>query len=106
IIFIQRLSTKKMFFLVTGIVLLLFTAINVVLSLINNPVILSKIQYYQSDVSPFGPAISHVIVASAASIFLYFNKEYFEQRSKRTKNIIYMLERINIVSLIYIPLYF
>lgn len=106
IVFIDRVTTKKLYLITIGIVGVIFILINFILSFISNPTILSKIQYYQQDVNPIGPAVAHFIVALAISFFLFFNKHHANTKSSRERQMLYMLERINIVSLIYIPLYF
>ncbi|WP_185218495.1 EpsG family protein [Sphingobacterium mizutaii] len=106
LVLFEKISNKKLIFIVSGIILLFFTSINIFLSFINDATILSKIQYYQSDINPFGPALSHLLVVIAPSLFIWLNKEHTNYIIKEDYLKLSMLQRINIVSLIYIPLYF
>lgn len=104
LVYFEKLNTKRLLFLILALVILLFSSVGVFLSIFSDVSITSKIQHYQSDVNPIGPALSHLIIALIPTLFTHLNQKL--DFDFRQKYLIYMFQRINIISLIYIPLYF
>lgn len=102
----EKLSIKKLFIIVLGIVLALSTSMTLFLSLIDNEFISGKIKYYATGDNPIGPAVSHFIIVAVLLLFIYFTKKQQLKLSAENNRIIVLFQKINIITLIYIPLYF
>ncbi|MEJ5104618.1 EpsG family protein [Chryseobacterium sp. MYb328] len=102
----NKLSIKKLSILVMGIVLVLSTSMTLFISLINSEFLAGKIKYYATGDSPIGPAMSHGIIVLALLLFIHFTKKQQLLLSPEKNRVITLFQKINIITLIYIPLYF
>ncbi|OCA69884.1 hypothetical protein BBH99_03595 [Chryseobacterium contaminans] len=102
----KKLSVKTLFFIILGIVLVLATSMTLFISLIDSELLAGKIKYYATGDSPIGPAVSHVIIVFALLLFIHFTQKQQTQLSLENNRIITLFQKINIITLIYIPLYF
>ncbi|KAF5039731.1 EpsG family protein [anaerobic digester metagenome] len=106
LIYIPNLKLKKLFYLIITIVIFLFTSFTFLISYIDNDILTYKIDYYFGQTNPIGPAITHLLIVVLLLLFLFQSKNYYNCLSEKTKNNIEILQKMNVISLIYIPLYF
>ncbi|OOG64241.1 hypothetical protein B0E44_16305 [Flavobacterium sp. A45] len=104
--YIKRLDTRKILFIVGGGIIFLVSSYTILLSFIDNELILGKIDYYSSEDKPIGPAIAHVFIIFITYLFLHYNKDRLDVLSSTVKRNIEVMQKVNIITLIYIPLYF
>ena len=106
LIYIPNLKLKKLFYLIITIVIFLFTSFTFFISYIDNDILTYKIDYYFGQTNPIGPAITHLLIVVLLLLVLFQSKNYYNCLSEKTKNNIEILQKMNVISLIYIPLYF
>lgn len=106
LVFADRLSIKGIFYITLVIIGIITTSLGFLISFIDSDLIKSKIEYYQSNVNPIGPAISHILVAISPILFLHLSKIKVSKTTEAYEKSLIVLQKINILSLIYIPMYF
>lgn len=106
LIYVKQLDTKKIFFAIIGGIVFLVSTYTILLSFIDNELILGKIEYYYSEDKPIGPAIAHISIIAIISLFLYYRKDMLDEFSNVVKRNIHIMQKVNVITLIYIPLYF
>ncbi|ANH80936.1 hypothetical protein A8C56_08020 [Niabella ginsenosidivorans] len=106
IVFIDKIKPRKLFYIVASVVLVLFTSLTFFLSFISSTTINSKIAYYYTDASPIGPAIGHLLIVSSLAFFISYSKKYLSSLPAKVQENTTLFTKVNIISLIYIPLYF
>lgn len=101
-----KMSIKNLFLIILGIVVAIATSMTVFISFIDSKLIAGKILYYATGDSPIGPAVSHAVIVFALLLFTYYTKEKQFDFSSEKQRIIILFQKINIITLIYVPLYF
>ncbi|MDQ0782867.1 EpsG family protein [Chryseobacterium sp. W4I1] len=101
-----KMSIKKLSLIILGIIILLATSMTVFISFIGSKLIAGKILYYATGDSPIGPAASHAVIVFVLLLFIYYTKEKQLVLSLEKQRIITLFQKVNIITLIYVPLYF
>ncbi|MDP9960201.1 EpsG family protein [Chryseobacterium lathyri] len=101
-----KMSIKNLFLIILGIVVAIATSMTLFISFIDSKLIAGKILYYATGDSPIGPAMSHALVVLSLLLFTYYTRERQLALSSEKQRIIVLLQKVSIITLIYIPLYF
>lgn len=106
LLLLEKMSTKMLFIAVLGGVAGIVSSWTFFIANINNSAILAKISHYTTGDSPVGPAAMHAIIVFLPLLFIQLGHKQYKLLSNYQQGMITVLQKFNIISLLYLPLYF
>lgn len=102
----EKMRLKTLFIIVAVGIAILISSWTIFISQISNSLIASKIAYYATGDSPIGPALMHALSVLSLLLFVYFTRRSLVTLSAEQNRIITIFQKVNILTLMYLPLYF
>lgn len=106
LLLVEKMRLKTLFIIIAAGAAVLISSWTIFISNISNSIIAAKIDHYATGDSPIGPAAMHALSVASLLLFVYFTRKKRHALSPEQNRIITLFQKINIITLMYLPLYF
>ena len=106
LILFEKIRFKTLVFIVLVGIAVIVSSWTIFISSISNNIISAKINYYTTGDNPIGPAAMHGMSVLSLLLFTYFTRKKQSVLSAKQIRVITIFQKINIITIVYLPLYF